>query len=110
MFDLLNLFDMDCFKIEASNEVSYIKKDKEIILDIDLHGYPKKGIKVQIDHDFLYISAETVRYGKQLKFSKVYTLGGLDAKNIVPKYENGILSITIFLKKPIRGLKDIPVL
>ena len=82
--------------------------DKEVTLDVELPGFEKKDVKVEVRDNTLTISGERTNekktddnycsrverhYGK---FERTFTLSDeVDANKISAKYKNGVLSLAL---------------
>ena len=100
--------------------------ENEYKVDIDLPGFAKDEIKMQLDHGYLTVSAakgldkeekdEEGRYVRKERFagniSRSFYVGEhITEEDIHPKYENGILSFSFPKenKKPVEQKKYIAI-
>ena len=112
-----NYFDRFFFRwpsFENETDVAWIPRvdinetDKEVTLDVELPGFEKKDVKVEVRDNTLKISGERTNekktddnycgrverhYGK---FERAFTLSDeVDANKITAKYKNGVLSLAL---------------
>ena len=85
------------------------EKDDVYEVDVDLPGFTKDEIKMELDNGYLTISAakgldkdEQNKDGKYVRreryagnISRSFYVGDVEKEEIHPKYENGILSFTV---------------
>jgi len=71
-------------------------------LSVELPGYKKEDIKLELDHENLVIKAERHddnEYIRRERFygavSRSFDVSGTDVENIEAKYEDGVLVITL---------------
>ena len=126
-----NLFDAffdDCFERNFSNQRNPLygkhaqnlmrtdvrETDTSYELDIDLPGFQKDEVKVDLDHGYLTISAAKSvdrdkkdrqgRYIRQERYagqcSRSFYVGDLKPEQIQAKYEDGILRLTLPKEDP----------
>lgn len=81
--------------------------DKEFTMDIELPGYEKSDIDIEIEDGNLIVKAEKkenkeengknvyVRRERSASCSRVYYVGDVDEENVKAKYDNGILHLNI---------------
>lgn len=77
-------------------------------LDAEMPGVAKESIDITFEDGYLYISAERKnKEGKYLlkelnvgKYKRTIYFGNIKEESISAKLDNGILSVTIILKKP----------
>ena len=83
--------------------------DTSYELDIDLPGFQKDEVKVDLDHGYLTISAaksmdKQGRYIRQERYagqcSRSFYVGDLKPEQIQAKYEDGILRLTLPKEDP----------
>lgn len=83
-----------------------IEKDNKVVIMAEMPGFKKEDILINIEKEFLVISAETKEETtkeenyiskeiKRGKFQRVFNLEGFDKDSISAKYENGILYVEI---------------
>lgn len=115
--------------IKTSPAVNVKENEKEYLLDVAAPGLQKENFVIEVNEGILSISAETKTENiesdenskftrKEFSFStfkRTFTLDeeSVDAENIVAKYENGILNISIPKKvktEEVKKVKTISVL
>ena len=84
-----------------------LDKGDKYVLQAELPGFSKEEIKVNVDNNFLTISAEhnedkedkkdsyvrrERRYGS---FSRSFDISNVDAENITASYDKGVLELTL---------------
>ena len=129
LFD--NMFD-DFFKdpfFTRNNAVKVMKtdiqeKDNNYVLDMDLPGYEKEDIKIELHEGYLTVSAEKneekedkhAKYLKRERFtgmcSRSYYVGdNLKEEDIKANFKNGILTIEFpkEVEKKVEEKKYIPI-
>ena len=124
-FDLIGDMFRDPFFSEDESRIMKTdikeKKDKYII-DIDLPGYEKENIKIEIEDGYLTVHAsanstnEEKEEGKFVRKERYYGsaqrsfyVGDIKEEDISAKLENGTLSITIPKEKPVETKKRIEI-
>ena len=126
-FDLFDDVFGDSFFNEGASRLmkTDIKEKKnEYIIDIDLPGYDKEGIKLEIQDGYLTVSAEKneekedkhAKYLKRERFtgmcSRSYYVGdNLKEEDIKANFKNGILTIEFpkEVEKKVEEKKYIPI-
>ena len=124
-FDLFDDIFGDSFfrKSESKMMKTDIREDKDnYVIDIDLPGFDKKNIKIDITDGYLTINAKVnnedndSKKGKYIRkeryygeYSRSFALGDVDIDNIDAKFENGILNITVPKKEIQENKKYIEV-
>ncbi len=117
-FDVLDdMFNDSFFTKRESNimKTDIIEKENSYILKIDLPGYKKEDIKLQLNDGYLTVSASTSSeinenekenyihkerfYGKS---SRSFYVGNITQEDINASFKDGILSITF----PKEDIKD----
>ncbi len=100
-----NAFDDFVFPSRETMKADIYEKDGIYNVELDMPGFKKEDIKIEVKEGYLTISAEKReeketdvnylcnerRYGK---ITRSFYLGDLDEKNIKAKFEDGTLSIT----------------
>lgn len=104
---LNNDFDDFVLPRRETMKADIYEKDGNYNVELDMPGFKKEDIKIEVKEGYLIISAEKKeereekdadvnylcnerRYGK---ITRSFYLGDLDEKNIKAKFENGTLSI-----------------
>jgi HSP20 family protein len=116
-FDLFNLWNdidkNDCMPVNACKTDIKDLGDK-YVMESELPGFEKEDIKLDINGEFLVISAEHTaekeekdentkyirrerRYGS---YKRSFDISDVDAETISAEYKNGILTIELPKKKP----------
>jgi HSP20 family protein len=105
------------FKVDISED------EKAIYIDADVPGMKKEDVKVKIEDDVLFISAERTQEEEEKKkgyhrierswgsLSRSFTVGdNIDTDNIEASYDNGVLKLVLPKKEviPEKG-KEVPV-
>ncbi len=98
------------------------EKDNNYFIEIDLPGFNKEDIKVEIKDKYLTITATKSKekedkdknylrrersYGQ---FSRSFAIGDILEEDIVAKFENGTLLITVNKKEEIKSKKTIEII
>lgn len=109
-FDLWDDFLKDDFfepTIKNQMKCDVYEKDGNYHIEMDVPGYDKEDIKIEVDNGYLTISAETKseendesknyirrerRYGS---FSRSFYVGDIEAESIEAEFKKGILKITV---------------
>ena len=84
------------------------ENDKEYVLEIEVPGYDKKDISVDVNDGYLTVSAKKeeksedekhgyIRQERTASCSRNYYVGDIDEDNVKAKYDNGVL--TVYVKK-----------
>lgn len=113
--NLLDWFDRsfeDLFypRVATNNLVAITKEtDNEYIIRAEVPGLSHDDIEISYENNILNISAtweekndRSIRKGK---YSKSYTVYGIDSENINAKLENGILNITLPKSEKLKARK-----
>lgn len=97
------------------------EKDGKIHLDMDLPGYNKEDVSIEIDNGYLTISAEhneenedsdknyikrERRYGK---VSRTFNVGDVDLDKVKASFDKGILKVTIPKEEETKSKKVISI-
>ena len=117
-FDLFNLWN-DIDKNYDSMPVNACKTDikdtgDKYVMESELPGFEKEDIKLDINGEFLVISAEhsaekeekddTTKYIRRERrygsYKRSFDISDVDAEAITAEYKNGILTIELPKKKP----------
>ena len=104
------LFLDDVFKFEDKNKMScdVYKKNNKFFIEVDMPGFNKEDIKIEINKGTLNITAEK-KYEEQEddkkylcrerkyygKYQRSFYLGDIEEENIEATFDNGILNISI---------------
>lgn len=101
--DFFNAGNVPAFKTDLT------ENDKEVILEAELPGFDKKDIAIDLNGNYLTISAERKenkedkdkkgnvihrerRYGS---FSRSFDVEGINTEKISASYDNGVLTLTM---------------
>lgn len=88
MPDFRSVVDFKTAKIDTD--------DKNVLVSVDIPGFEKKEIKVDIDGRLINITANKQNDKEKRSVSYVYSLPALvDIKESKAKYENGVLKLTL---------------
>lgn len=119
-FDLFNLWnDLDKDMFSGSMSVNACKTDirdagDKYVMESELPGFEKDDISLDINGDYLIISAER-RFESEQKgdndkyirrerrfgsYKRSFDISDVDAEAITAEYKNGILSLELPKKKP----------
>ncbi|MBO7395186.1 MAG: Hsp20/alpha crystallin family protein [Ruminococcus sp.] len=116
-FDLFNLWNdidkNDCMPVNACKTDIKDTGDK-YVMESELPGFEKEDIKLDINGEFLVISAEHTaekeekdentkyirRERKYGSYKRSFDISDVDAETITAEYKNGILTIELPKKKP----------
>mgnify|MGYP004644492567 CR=1 FL=1 len=82
------------------------ENDKEYVLEVEIPGYDKKDITVDINDGYLTVSAKKeekseedkngyIRQERTSSCSRNYYVGDVDEDNIKAKYDNGVLTVNV---------------
>lgn len=107
-FGLFNMKEMSAFRTDITDN------GNEYILKADLPGFRKEDISLDLDGDYLSITAERhseyEENDKKEKFlrcersygsyTRRFDISGVDKNGIRAKYEDGVLSLTLPKKEP----------
>ncbi|MBQ6568884.1 MAG: Hsp20/alpha crystallin family protein [Clostridia bacterium] len=118
MEELQRAFFSDPFGFWGDNRLAQFKTDitdqgDSYLLEADLPGFDKKDISLEITNDVLIIRAErnteTEEEDKKTKYvhrersygsyTRLFDISAIESENIMEKYENGVLKITLPKKK-----------
>ena len=109
-FDLWDDFLKDDFfepSVKNQMKCDVYEKDGDYHIEMDIPGYDKEDINIEVDDGYLTISAETKneendesknyirrerRYGK---FSRSFYVGDVEPETIEAEFKKGILKITV---------------
>ena len=110
-FDVLDdVFNDSFFTKRESNimKTDIIEKENNYVLKVDLPGYKKEDIKLELNDDYLTISASTSKESDDLnekenyihkerfygKCSRSFYVGNITDEDISASFKDGILSVT----------------
>ena len=114
----------DFFKpVVRKNDVKcdIYEEDGMYHVEMDVPGYDKKDIKLEVKDGYLTVSASKEKEEKENKknyirkertygsFSRSFALGDVDIDNIDAKFENGILNITVPKEEKVETKKTIEI-
>lgn len=119
-FDLFNLWnDLDKDMFSGSMSVNACKTDirdagDKYVMESELPGFEKEDISLDINGDYLIISAERKFESEQKddnnkyirrerrfgSYKRSFDISDVDAEAITAEYKNGILSLELPKKKP----------
>ena len=77
---------------EKDNSVNVIENNDDIIIRIDMPGFPKNKIKVLVQENTLNIMAS---HGKRKLYKDIPLPSRVDPNRATTTYENGVLEVTI---------------
>lgn len=117
--------DFDSFFLPAQkrNEMKcdIYEENNEYHIDIDIPGFDKKDISIEVKDGYLNVKASKEKDEKEEGknyirrersygvYQRSFALGDLDVDNIDAKFNNGILSIVIPKKEEINTTKTIEI-
>ena len=118
--------DLDNFFLPAvkrNNEMKcYIyEKDNKYHIEMDVPGYDKKDINIEVKDGYLTVSASKEQEEKDEKknyirrervygsFSRSFALGDVDIENIDAKFDKGLLTIIIPKQEVVENKKKIEI-
>ena len=114
----------DFFKpVVRKNDVKcdIYEEDGMYHVEMDVPGYDKKDIKLEVKDGYLTVSASKEKEEKENKknyirkertygsFSRSFALGYVDVDKIDAKFENGILNITVPKEEKVETKKTIEI-
>ena len=114
----------DFFKpVVRKNDVKcdIYEEDGMYHVEMDVPGYDKKDIKLEVKDGYLTVSASKEKEEKENKknyirkertfcsFSRSFALGDVDVDKIDAKFENGILNITVPKEEKVETKKTIEI-
>ena len=98
-FDLFDDIFGDPFfrKSESKMMKTDIREDKDnYVIDIDLPGFDKKNIKIDITDGYLTINAKVNNKDNEKKSSRSFYVGDdVKPENITANFKNGILTLEV---------------
>lgn len=120
-FDLFNLWnDLDKDMFSGSMSVNACKTDirdagDKYVMESELPGFEKEDISLDINGDYLIISAERKFESEQKddnnkyirrerrfgSYKRSFDISDVDAEAITAQYKNGILSLELPKKRPV---------
>lgn len=106
--ELLN--DTFTYEYTKSNGDHIVETDDAFEIEVDMPGVSKDTININIEEDYLVITAKrkksdakgtVIKYNSKIgEYSKSYKLGSIvDQTNIKAKYEDGVLKVTVAKKQ-----------
>ena len=117
--------DFDSFFLPAQkrNEMKcdIYEENNEYHIDIDIPGFDKKDISIEVKDGYLNVKASKEKDEKEERknyirrersygvYQRSFALGDLDVDNIDAKFNNGILSIVIPKKEEVNTTKTIEI-
>lgn len=117
--------DFDSFFLPAQkrNEMKcdIYEENNEYHIDIDIPGFDKKDISIEVKDGYLNVKASKEKDEKEEGknyirrersygvYQRSFALGDLDVDNIDAKFNNGILSIVIPKKEEVNTTKSIEI-
>lgn len=117
--------DFDSFFLPAQkrNEMKcdIYEENNEYHIDIDIPGFDKKDISIEVKDGYLNVKASKEKDEKEEGknyirrersygvYQRSFALGDLDVDNIDAKFNNGILSIVIPKKEEVNTTKTIEI-
>lgn len=109
------MFDEDLmlFPSFVNNQQLLFETDnkKGYLLEVPIPGMTKENVKLQLDNNLIYISAENNKKNKVAsKYQYVQQLpSDADLDTIEASVENGVLTIEMNKKQKIKTIKDITI-
>ena len=102
-FSMLDLSNVNEFRTDITDEGDHYN------MQIDLPGYDKKDVKIDVDGDVLTISAERHseheekdKRGKYVRcertygsYSRSFDMAGINSADVKAKYADGVLTLTL---------------
>ena len=97
------------------------EKDNKYHIEMDVPGYDKKDINIEVKDGYLTVSASKEQEEKDEKknyirrervygsFSRSFALGDVDIENIDAKFDKGLLTITIPKQEVVENKKKIEI-
>lgn len=97
------------------------EKDSEYHIDMDVPGYSKKDISLEVKDGYLTVTAKKEKEIKDEKknyikrersygeFSRSFLIGDVDEEKIVAKFNDGTLSITVPKEESLKNKKTIEI-
>lgn len=119
-FYLDDIFD-DLVSKKEDMKCDIYEKDSKYHIEMDIPGFDKKDVKIEIKNDYLIISAEKQEdfeekdknyirrernYGK---YERSFALGEVDSENIDAEFKDGMLKIVIPKKEETNNQKFIEI-
>lgn len=119
-FYLDDIFD-DFVSKKEDMKCDIYEKDSKYHIEMDIPGFDKKDVKIEIKNDYLIISAEKQEdfeekdknyirrernYGK---YERSFALGEVDSENIDAEFKDGMLKIVIPKKEETNNQKFIEI-
>ena len=118
--------DFDNFFLTAVKRNNAMKcdiyeKDNKYHIEMDVPGYDKKDINIEVKDGYLTVSASKEQEEKDEKknyirrervygsFSRSFALGDVDIENIDAKFDKGLLTITIPKQEVVETKKKIEI-
>ena len=118
--------DFDNFFLPAvkrNNEMKcdIYEKDNKYHIEMDVPGYDKKDINIEVKDGYLTVSASKEQEEKDEKknyirrervygsFSRSFALGDVDIENIDAKFDKGLLTIIIPKQEVVENKKKIEI-
>lgn len=110
------MIDADLKLVDRPMRTDVIESDNDFIMQVEVAGYSKDQISVELDDGYLVISAEVkpeeaetangkfIRRERALKsIKRSFYIGDetIDQENISAKVENGVLQLTLPKKAPL---------
>ncbi len=105
-----NFFDeLEPKKMDKMMKCDIYEKDDQYVLEMDIPGFKKEDIHMELDHGYLKISAEKkldeedehnkkyVRRERHVfhKYERQFYIGDVQEEDIKAKFKNGMLEITV---------------
>ncbi len=119
-FFLDDFFD-DLEPVRNNMKCDIYEKDDKYFIEMDIPGFDKKDININLDNGYLIVSAsheesiddEGKNYIRKerssYKNSREFYLGDVDEQNIEAEFNNGILKIVVPKKEEIDTKKKIEI-
>lgn len=87
------------------NQLKYDEKSKSYTTELNVAGYKKDEIKVEVEEDTVIITAENEKRGRA---SRSFYVSEADPDNVRAKLEDGVLTVSI-ARRPEKTPRKIPI-
>ena len=107
--------DLVASNLKAFTPVNVKETESEYVLEVVAPGFQKEDFSINLDNNTLTVSAEKKeetenknekfirKEYKQQSFSRSFTIDeNVDAENIVAKYLNGVLTLNLAKRQPVK--------
>ncbi len=99
--DLQSIFDN---MFPSSTEIQFEMKDGSYIVELDVPGFDKKDLKVEVEGRKLFITGETPRRKVNRSFLMPFI-----PQTVTAKLELGVLSVTLTPPEKQKTLHGVPI-